>query len=130
MPESTAAATVAALVNALNRGDLDAAVELYRADAVFVAQPGTTLVGREAIRAALAAMLASKPKLTTHCHQVLVCGDQALYHGEWSMTGTAEDGSAFSQSGYSCDLIGRAADGRWRIAIDNPWGAAILHPAR
>lgn len=125
MPETTPADTVAALVRAINLGDLDAAVALYRADAIFVAQQGTTLVGREAIREALAAMLATAPKLATHSQQVLLCADHALYHAEWSMTVTAPDGSRFSQTGHSCDLICRAADGRWRIAIDNPWGACI-----
>lgn len=128
MPESTPAQTVATLVHAINRGDIDAAVELYRADAVFVARPGTTLVGREAIREALAAMIATRPKLATHAQQVLLCADHALYHAAWSMTGTDADGRRFSQTGHSCDLICRAADGRWRIAIDNPWGAGILQP--
>jgi uncharacterized protein (TIGR02246 family) len=126
MAELTIPDIVASLVDALNRGDLDSAVAHYDADATFIPQPGTVVVGREAIREALAAMLAARPRLVTHSHQHLCTGDVALYHSQWSMSGTAPDGGALELAGRSADVLRRDAGGAWRVQVDNPWGAAVL----
>lgn len=126
MSESAVHATVSAFIEAIHRGDLDGAVGHYAPDAQFVVQPGTTLTGQAAIREALAQMLAIRPRLTTHSYRVLATGGNALYQSQWSLTGTAPDGSAVTQSGRSADVLVRTDDGRWLIQIDNPWGSAIL----
>jgi uncharacterized protein (TIGR02246 family) len=121
-----ASETVAAFVAAMNRGDLEAAIRLYDPDAVFVPEPGTVVVGREAIRAALAAMLAARPRLVTSARIVLAGEDLALYHSEWTMEGATSDGATVRESGRSADVLRRDAGGAWRIAIDNPWGTTLL----
>jgi ketosteroid isomerase-like protein len=55
---------------------------------------------------------------------VYVAGDIALLIVDWSMRGTARDGSAVDMGGTATDVVRRGADGRWRYVIDNPHGTA------
>ena len=52
----------------------------------------------------------------------------ALYIGRWSLNGTDPAGNAVAMGGESTDVLRRQQDGRWLIALDNPWGAQILPP--
>jgi uncharacterized protein (TIGR02246 family) len=113
--------TVDALVGAINRGDVEAAVAHYEADAVFVVQPGVVVTGSAAIRGALSELLSTGAKIVTHGRLALCTGDLALYHSRWQLLGQAGDTVA-----ESADVLRRGRDGRWRIAIDNPWGSAVL----
>ena len=108
----------------LAKGDLDAMVELYEPDAAFVPQPGAQVAGREAIREALAAFLAVKPRMTGRIEKVLLAGDTALVANRWSLSGTAPDGSPVEMAATSADVVRRRSDGSWGIVIDDPWGAA------
>ena len=129
MTQASPQATVARFVAALQRSDLDAAVTCYEADALFVPQPGVVVRGHAAIREALTQLLAAQPRLLTQSEQVLACGDVALYHSRWQLHGRAPDGSTFSEQALSADVLRCAPDGAWRIAVDNPWGAALLDTA-
>ena len=106
----------------LAEGDLDAMVELYEPDATFAPQPGAEVTGREAIRDALAAFLAVKPRLTGRIEKVLCAGDTALVANRWSLSGTAPDGSPVEMAATSADVLRRRSDGSWGIVIDDPWG--------
>ncbi len=107
----------------LNRGDVDAAMTLYESEAAFAPQPGEEVTGLEAIRAALQQFAALKPRLRGEITSVLTAGDVALVHNRWQLEGTQPDGSPLEMSGHSADVLRRASDGRWRILIDDPWGA-------
>lgn len=100
--------------------DLDALTGLYEPDAVFMPEPGTILTTPAEIRAALAAMLSLAPTMVVTPGQVLVAGDVALVQNDWSMTGTAPDGTLVTQDGRSADVVRRQADGTWRVLIDRP----------
>ena len=52
--------TVASLIEAINRADLDGAVALYEKDAVLIAQPGRVARGTSQLRDALAGFTAMK----------------------------------------------------------------------
>ena len=117
---------VAELVAAINQGDVVAATALYEEGASFVAQRGKMSVGTEALREALAGMIALKPVLTTLVHQTIQTGEVALYCVQWTLTGTAADGRPVHMNGTSSDVLRQQAAGRWLVAIDNPWGPAIL----
>jgi uncharacterized protein (TIGR02246 family) len=106
----------------LVEGDLDAMVELYEPDATFAPQPGTEVTGRDAIRDALAAFLAVKPRMTGRIEKVLCAGDTALVSNRWSLSGTAPDGSPVQMGSTSADVLRRRPDGSWGIVIDDPWG--------
>jgi uncharacterized protein (TIGR02246 family) len=103
-------------------GDLDAMVELYEPDATFAPQPGAEVTGRDAIRDALAAFLAVKPRMTGTIEKVLCAGDTALVANRWTLSGTAPDGSPVEMSSTSADVLRRRSDGSWGIVIDDPWG--------
>ena len=117
---------VTELVKAINQGNLEAAVALYEPEATLVAQPGKVATGTKAIREAIAGFIALKPTLMNEAHQIVQAGSIALYCSKWNLKGTAPDGSPVQMRGTSSDVIRRQADGRWLIAIDNPWGPAIL----
>jgi uncharacterized protein (TIGR02246 family) len=120
------AETVSDLMAAINKGDLEAAMRLYEPDAVIVAQPGNIARGMDAVRAALAGFVALKPALKSEAHQVVEAGNIALLCSKWSLVGTAPDGKRVEMSGASSDVLRRQPDGRWLVAIDNPWGTAIV----
>ena len=120
------AETVSNLMAAINKGDMDAAMGLYELDAVIVAQPGNIARGRDTVRTALAGFIALKPALKSEAHQVVEAGNLALFCSKWSLVGTAPDGKRVEMSGMSADVLRRQPDGRWLVAIDNPWGTGIL----
>jgi uncharacterized protein (TIGR02246 family) len=124
-----AAQTVASVVDALNRQQLDAALAFYEPQATFVVEPGQTVLGRAAIREALAHMLAARPRLVTESCRVIETDRLALYQARWAMHGMGPDGASFTVRGESADVLRLSSDGRWRIALDNPWGAAVLAAA-
>jgi uncharacterized protein (TIGR02246 family) len=126
MTANTPLAVVHAFVDAMNRGDLEAAVAHYDSDAVLVVQPGVVARGRSAIETALAGMLALRPTLTSDAQEVLALDDLALYHSRWSLSGRDPTGDAVTLSGQSSDVLRRGPGGEWKIAIDNPWGTAVL----
>lgn len=126
MNKSNPSDTVTGLVDAINQGNLQAAIARYEIGACFVVQPGTVAVGTEALSQAIARMIALKPVLTTQTCQTIQTGEVALYCSQWQLTGTAVDGSPVHMTGSSSDVLRRQADGHWLIAIDNPWGPAVL----
>lgn len=142
MPQHSPAATVRTFVAAMNRGDLDAALDCYAPDAVFVAEPGQALRDRSAIREALGGMLSMQPTLVTATACVFESGDMALYHGAWTMIGSGPEHQeeheeehedihmkTVRMEGRSSDVLRRFPDGRWMIVVDNPWGTAVIDPA-
>jgi uncharacterized protein (TIGR02246 family) len=118
--------TVERLIEAFHRGDVEAALAQYEPGGTLVTAPGTVAAGPEALRQAVENLVAIRPRLTTDSYQVLVTGDLALYYSAWHLTGVTPDGAEFHQEGRSTDVLRRTPEGRWRIAIDNPWGIALL----
>ena len=67
-----------------------------------------------------------KPTLTSETQELVEAGDVALYISRWSLRGTDPAGKPVTMAGESADILRRQEDGRWLIALDNPWGARIL----
>lgn len=118
--------TVTQLVQAINRGDLAAAVALYESNAILVVRPGQLARGASEIREALAGFVALKATLRSEEQRVLEADSIALYLGRWTLRGTDSAGQGVILSGESADVLRRQQDGRWLVALDNPWGAQIL----
>lgn len=129
MSMATPLDTVNRLVRAINSADLATAVECYEPDAVLVVRPGQLARGRASVREALAGFIALRATLTSEAQHVLEAADLALYLGRWSLRGTDPTGAPVAVGGESADILRRQADGRWLIAIDDPWGAQLLGPA-
>src|SRR5438034_9219778 len=81
--------TVDELTQAINRGDLEAALALYEPNAVLVAQPGHLACGTTQLREALARVIALEPTLRSEAQEVSETGDLALYAGRWTLRGRA-----------------------------------------
>jgi uncharacterized protein (TIGR02246 family) len=107
----------------LNQGDVEGALELYEPEATFVAEPGTTVSGRESIREALVRFAALKPTLTGEIQGVRKGADVALVLNRWHLDGQGREGP-IEMSGTSADVLRRQADGTWRVLIDDPWGGS------
>ncbi|MEV6163364.1 nuclear transport factor 2 family protein [Streptomyces sp. NPDC052052] len=97
-------------VERANAGDAAGLAELYEKDAVMAYPPGSTTVGREAIRELWEKVLAHGPHFEAEEPlPTLVCGDIAL-------TATPpKDGS-----GARAQVVRRQADGSWQRIIDQP----------
>jgi uncharacterized protein (TIGR02246 family) len=100
--------------------DLDGLVALYEPAAVFVPEPGVVVAGHDAIRAALAAMLALSPTLESVVAEVHTAGDTALVIVDWTMRGAGPDGATIDKAGRSADVLRRQLDGTWRVLVDHP----------
>ena len=97
-------------VDRANAGDADGLADLYEPDAVMAYPPGQQTVGRAAIRAVFAQMLAHldrfepEPPLPT------------VRNGDLALTSTrAADGT-----GGRVQVVRRQGDGSWLRAIDRP----------
>ena len=112
------------LVEAINRGDAEAAVALYEANASFVQDSGEVVTGLAAIREIMQSFVALKPKFAIEVKAVQSGdGNLALLRAQWSATGTGPDGKPVSITGKSTEVVRRQPDGTWRFVIDNPHGA-------
>lgn len=107
-----------AVQDAFNRGDLDALVSLYEADATMVTPVGEA-VGVDAIRANWADLLALGTRMELTSRYVLRNGDLALLRNDYVVIG-----DAIELSGATTEVVRRQADGTWRYVIDHPFGAA------
>ena len=110
------------LAEALNAGDLEAAVALYEPNTSFVRQPGQVVSGRAAVREVMQGFLAVKPQLKIEV-QTTQSGDVALLRSKWSLAGTGPDGKPVAMLGNGTEVVRRQADGSWLFVIDNPAGA-------
>src|SRR5438876_11928294 len=111
--------TVRQLAEAINRGDLDAAVGLYDPKGVLVVQPGQLARGSGEIRAARGGFIGLKPTLRTETVQVVEAGGIALYVVGWRLRGTVRAGPAVVVGGESSDLLRRQPAWRGRVRGDD-----------
>lgn len=113
------------LMQAINAGDLDAAVALYEPRATLVTdQSGQIVVGHDAIREFLRLSITLGLTMTRDTAVLRSAdGDLALTGGPWRMTGTDADGTPLDLGGESREVVRRQVDGTWLFVIDNPWGA-------
>ncbi|MFI7708536.1 YybH family protein [Nonomuraea sp. NPDC049480] len=118
-PDSPASRFVAAM----NSGDPHAVDHVYEDDAVLVPVPGRPVTGPARLAATRHLQSFGLP-IEARPRHVYVAGDIALLIVDWSMRGTARDGSTVDLSGTATDVVRRGADGRWRYVIDNPHGTA------
>ncbi len=121
MPARTPEEADLLVIEALNAGDVEAALAFYEPGATFVPEPGKAATGLDAIREVLNGFLALKPRLTIEVPQVSESADLALLCSRWTLKGTAPDGSPVELAGQGAEVVRRQADGTWRFVIDNPF---------
>lgn len=86
------------------RRDVEALMTFLTEDCVYEAsigpEPGTTYVGREAVRQGFEKMLTHHPGSETHGDSLFICGKKGVM--EWTSLWTAPDGQVVEQRG--CDI--------------------------
>ena len=110
----------AVVQEAINGGDLDAFVDAHDHDATVVVPPdGVIAHGHTEVRAAMAALLAMRPRLEMTAVRVLQRDGLALAHGRWRLT-VVDEGSRIELSGLGTMVSRRCVDGAWRVVLDDP----------
>jgi uncharacterized protein (TIGR02246 family) len=120
-PDSPAALS-AAFAAAINARDVEGALALWIEDAAILRPDGETVRGREAIGAALHALVDNGVSVEVDVAELYAAGDVALAVGTLTINGTDGDGRPYSQRSQSVVIYTRGSDGEWRLAIDAPWG--------
>lgn len=105
-----------------NNGDVDGMLALAEPGSAFAPQPGTVVSGDD-YRSALEGFLALGLPIHLTPRHALVTGDTALLVLDWTIKGTAADGTEVDMSGSTADVARRGEHG-WRFVIDNPFGTA------
>ena len=126
MSGKTPSETVDLLMKAISAGDIEGALDLYEPQAVFMAEPGKPVSGKEVLRQVLQGFMALKPDLKSEKSKTVLAGDLAFYASQWKLEGKGPDGKPVSMGGKSADILRRQADGTWKIVVDNAWGTEIL----
>jgi uncharacterized protein (TIGR02246 family) len=100
---------------AMRAGDVEAALRLYEPDAAFASADGQTRHGRAALRDELGPMAEARADFRVTVRKIVQAGDLALIQTEWSVDRPA------ARSGYALEVLRRQADGRWLLAIGDPF---------
>jgi uncharacterized protein (TIGR02246 family) len=116
---------IARYAEAFNSGDAERLDRMYTEDAVAVWGPNEPLSG-QARREYVAEFLAKRPVMSARTLQSFVTGDTALMVVEWKIDVPAGDGAeAEHHEGIGLDVLRRGEDGKWRHAIDDPYGEVV-----
>ncbi|MFB9878031.1 YybH family protein [Planobispora siamensis] len=110
-------------VDAFNAGDPAAVDQTYEENGLVVPRPGHPLTG-PARTGAIAHLVGLGVPIESRPRHVYVADDIALLIVDWSIRGTARDGSDVRFEGTAADVARRGQDGLWRYVIDNPYGTA------
>jgi ketosteroid isomerase-like protein len=123
-------ATITALVDARDVGDVDTALRCYASDAVIVGPEGTVSSGTESARTALLEFGSLAAQFDVHS-RVIVEGplNVALHYSRWTLSGAGTAGP-FEIGGTSTDVLANRPGTGWVVVIDNPYGADILTPPK
>jgi len=111
---------------AVAAGNMDDILATYEPNAVLLGQPGMPAAGTSALREAFKQFLVLNPKITIVKQDVVQANDIALHTYTWKMAGKTPDGNPVTQSGFSIVVLRKQPDGRWLMAIDNPFGDHLL----
>ncbi|HET7095078.1 MAG TPA: nuclear transport factor 2 family protein [Thermomicrobiales bacterium] len=100
---------------AMRAGDVAAALRLYEEDAAFANAAGVVRLGHADLRAELGPMAEAKAVFRVTVNKIIQAGDLALIQTEWSIE------QPEPRSGYALEVLRRQADGRWLLAIGDPF---------
>lgn len=113
-----------AFADRFNARDLDGLMALNTDDVVFVPAPGQPVQGEAAVRGALEQFLGLNLPIKTTVRHVFSRGGTGLAIADWTINGTAPDGSEIALAGSTADVASYDEERGWRYVIDNPFGTA------
>jgi uncharacterized protein (TIGR02246 family) len=105
-----------------NAGDLNAVMALYEPDARFVTRSGETLVGHDAIRKALGALIASKTRFQGRVIRATTVGDIAQLYTDFEGTQLDESGKTVPIRNNAIEVLRRQPAGDWKLIMGDPNG--------
>jgi uncharacterized protein (TIGR02246 family) len=109
-----------AIIDADNRRDLAAVLDIYDEDAILLPPGESEVRGRAAIRPRYEKLFADyEPRLTTVIDEIIVSGDWAIVRGRNRGAFVSRRGGAnrtLTTDTY-VQAMHRGADGRWRITL-------------
>ncbi|HEU0116169.1 MAG TPA: nuclear transport factor 2 family protein [Thermomicrobiales bacterium] len=100
---------------AIAAGDVEAALRLYEPAAAFANAAGLVRLGRADLRRELEPMAEAAADFRVTVRKIIQSGDLALLQSEWSVERPAPGW------GYALEVLRRQADGRWLLAIGDPF---------
>ena len=115
------------LIEAMEKGDVDAMVSLYEPNATFVVSPGQVVTGHAAIREVLQGYIAAKATGKVEAVRVVPSADGsvAITRTKGSFTSPGPDGKPVTMPFHSVEVVRKQSDGTWRFVIDDPTGEGL-----
>jgi ketosteroid isomerase-like protein len=120
---------IPSLVERFNSRNLDAMMDLYSPEAVFIANDGRTITDRSEFAALFQRDMNLGVPLKANVRHVFASGDTAQIVLDWSIHGKDADGKLVHVHGTASDIMRRGEDGVWRYIIDNNQGTAVRQAA-
>jgi uncharacterized protein (TIGR02246 family) len=120
---------IPSLTDRFNSKNLDAMLELYAPEAVFVAIDGRVITDRNEFGALFKHDMNLGPPLKMKVRHVFAGTDTAQIILDWAIHGTDSEGRPVHVHGTASDIIRQGADGVWRCIIDNNQGTVVRQPA-
>jgi|SRR6185312_15483167 len=102
-------------------GDLDALLNLYDPQAVFLNQAGEVKNG-DGLKHELSTFAAMKTRFDFTIKQTVQTGDIALMHTQWTVSGPQP------KKVYAIEVARRQPDGTWRWLIGDPFTVMRAEP--
>lgn len=115
---------------AINEGSFNKIADFYTEDAALVVKPGLVVHGREAIEKAylkIADYFNHSLRVSQENLVVIETGGLALVHAKTFIDASEKTDSEYSSKREAVYVYSKGTDGRWRCAIDNSYGAELLH---
>ena len=103
-----------------NAGNLDAVMALYETDARFVSGSGETLVGRDAIRKVLGAMIDAKTQLHSRVVRAVTVGDIAQLYTDFEGTTADNRRKTVPVHNKAIEVLRRQPEGDWKLIMGDP----------
>jgi uncharacterized protein (TIGR02246 family) len=108
---------------AFNAGDVNTVIALFSENAAMRITSGEIVANsREELHRRFAELLQARPQISSKVRRTLVSGDIALVLLDWTLTMNLHDGSRHTETGTATHVMGRGADGAWKLRISNPIG--------
>jgi ketosteroid isomerase-like protein len=119
--------TITQMVEAFHNGDITGILKTYEPGAVVMSEPGVPVSGKPALEAMFTGFIAAGARFTFLGHEVIQADDLAVHFTPWRMTGTGPDGTPITGGGLSVAVLRRQLDGKWLMAIDDPYGDSVMN---
>jgi uncharacterized protein (TIGR02246 family) len=115
MPASTPADICRIFRQAMAAGDIDAVLEIYDPEVVFLNPSGEARTGKQQLLEELAPLVAAKADFAFEIKQIIETADVALMHTRWRVSHPQP------MTVYAIEVARRQRDGTWRWLIGDPF---------